>query len=82
LVHQPSQEKRNKRFRKWQEYREELDIANNIVLSFSWHDLENGEKVYAAEFEPIIKAKLQEKFEFIPQHALNHEFGEVLNRRS
>ena len=56
------------------------DIANWIVLSFSLHDPYNGDIVWHPETEAAILDKLRAKFDCVPMHAVNHEYGDVLNR--
>jgi len=60
---------------------EELETAHSIVLRYSWRDKQKiiGELVYKPENVDIIEQKLKMQFKYIPNHALNHDFGEVLN---
>jgi len=60
----------------------ELETAHSIVLRYSWRDKQKiiGELVYKPENVDIIEQKLKMQFGYTPNHALNHDFGEVLNR--
>lgn len=78
-----SQEGNNKQAQKFCEYTErqrDRDVANAIVLNFSLTDPYNGEVVWHSETEQVIRDKLQAKFDCVPQFAVDHEFGDVLNR--
>ena len=56
-------------------------LANKIVLDFTLFCKDNHDKVWHLETEEAVKDKLKEAFgEGIPHHALNHDYGEVLNR--
>ena len=68
-----SLEKRRKR-------RVEYLIAHRITLDFAFYDPIRADKVFTVESEAIIKAELKAAFDGAePQHAVNHEYGEVLN---
>lgn len=56
--------------------------ANNITLDYSFCDRLKviGEIVFTEETLPLVTEKLKEEFDgAVPQHAVNHEYGEVLN---
>lgn len=59
---------------------EDRDLARSIVLNFSLQCPNNGEIVFEPETEEAVWVKLKKTFEFIPTFAVNHEYGEVLNR--
>jgi len=73
-------------------HQQELALSRNIVLDYSWRDIINGEIVYTDQpcgkdpegniytYKILLKNKLKQTFGFVPSHALNHEYGEVLNR--
>jgi len=94
VVHRRSQEAIERRKQKQLE-REKLktqyEIASQIVLNYSWRDPINGEIVFTEQsckdskgnsftFKTFLEKKLLQKFGHVPQHALNHELGELLNR--
>jgi hypothetical protein len=55
-------------------------IAHRITLDFAFYDPIRADKVYTVESEKIIRTELKEAFSgAVPEHAVNHEFGEVLN---
>jgi hypothetical protein len=55
-------------------------LAHRITLDFAFYDPIRADKVFTVESEEIIKAELKEAFEGAePQHAVDHEYGEVLN---
>jgi len=58
----------------------EREVANRIVLDFCLYCKENGEKVFEAETEPVIREKLTQTFGYLPAYAVDKEYGEVLNR--
>lgn len=74
--HTRSLEAKNRR----QETRDKKELARSIVSNFSIYCKENGEKVFAAETEPVVREKLTFAFGFLPNWATNREYGEVLNR--
>ena len=78
MRHLRSKKSLNRRYKNWEQYRQEQDSIRGIVLSYSFHDLENGEKVFTVEFKSIVEKKLKIRFGCLPD--LNHEYGEVLNR--
>ena len=95
LIHRRSREskQRRKQERIEQEKRKnDYKIANGIVLDFSWQDQVTREKVFTDvpcgedkkgnryTFKILLEEKLIAKFGFTPEHALNHELGESLNR--
>jgi hypothetical protein len=66
-------------------------IASILLLRYSWKDLTNGEVVFTEQkcrdgkgnvftFKTVIENKLLQQFGYVPEHALNHECGDVLNR--
>ena len=80
MVHRGKRSKGSyqRRYKSWEQYRQELDTINGIVKSYSFHDLKNGEIVYTLEFKGVVDEKLQSRFGCLP--IVNFEFGEVLNR--
>jgi hypothetical protein len=68
-----SRERRRKR-------RVEILIAHRITLDYAFYDPIRADKVYTVDSEVIINAELKAAFNgAVPQHAVNHEYGEVLN---
>jgi hypothetical protein len=61
--------------------RSEKDKANGLVLQYSFYDNAEikGEICYTQDFAPTVYKKLTETFGFVPQFAVEHDFGEVLN---
>ena len=59
----------------------DMDRANGIVLRYSYYDNAKvrGEICYTSETELVVREKLKITFGFIPEFAVDHEFGEVLN---
>ena len=76
ITHVHSQQKKLQHRLKW----EQQQFANRITLDFSYHDLINGEIVYTVEHSPIVANQLKQVFGYIQECAVNHEFGDVLNR--
>ena len=83
--------KRLKKLEEQERQKTEYQIAARIVLDYSWQDQVTGEKVFTEEmckdkhgnvftFKVMLEKKLIAKFGCVPQHALNHELGESLNR--
>jgi hypothetical protein len=71
-----------KRRDKHRQKQTEWKRANNITLNYSFCDRLKviGEIVFTKETLPLVTEKLKEEFGgAVPEHALNHEFGEVLN---
>jgi len=68
------------RFCEYTERQQKRDIANYITLTYSLHDPFNGDIVWHPETESVILDKLRAKFDCVPMHAVNHEYGDVLNR--
>jgi hypothetical protein len=56
-------------------------IAHRITLDFAFYDPIRADKVFTVDSEKIIRAELQVAFPDggEPCHAINHEYGEVLN---
>jgi hypothetical protein len=77
MSHKRSQEAKTKR----RNSQRDRDIANNLVLNWSWHDQLKvpGEIVFAEITVGVCCDKIQEKLGYIPESVLEHEFGEVLN---
>lgn len=74
---------RKNRFKKRRSFEERAKIRDLIgfcLLEFSVKCPDNGDKVWCAETEAIVTAKLSEALGYIPQSALQHVTGEVLNR--
>jgi hypothetical protein len=63
-----------------QQKQAQKELARSIVLNFSLYCKDNGEKVFEAETKPTVCEKLQFAFGFIPEWAVDKEYGEVLNR--
>lgn len=57
------------------------EIGREIVLDWSWHD--QLQVIGEIVFEPVqlktVLEKLIEKFGFVPESVVEHDFGEVLN---
>lgn len=76
----------NKRSPQAQDRREqkrlERERANTITLNYSFHDLQKnpGEIVFIEDNIKTLKKLLTEEFGCVPQHAVDHSFGDVLNR--
>lgn len=71
-----SAESRLKRRKK----RDNFRLAHRITLDYAFYDPLRADKVYTVESEKIIKTELKEAFEGAePMHAVNHEYGEILN---
>ncbi len=67
------------------EHKSQMETANNIILNFSYQDIENREIVFTKEFEPIVLDKLEKVFNGkvpmkIKFRVDSKEYGEVLNR--
>ena len=87
-----SRERRERLRKEREQQKSEYERAHRIVLDFSWQDQITGEKVFTDEtcgedshgnkytFKLFLEKKLVATFGFTPQHALEYEFGEVLNR--
>ena len=63
--------------------RRDRDIANNLLLNWSWHDMLKvpGEIVFTQPTVHVCEAKIMEKLGYVPQSVLDRDFGEVLNLR-
>jgi len=75
-----SRDGKERRFQSWLDYKHEQDVGRGLVLGFSQHDLENGEKIYTLEFESTINLKLKDYYGEVPDRFLRYEYGELLNR--
>jgi hypothetical protein len=77
MSHKRSLEAKQKR----RNARRDRDMANSIVLDWSWHDQVNvrGEIVFIKPNVKVCQQKIVEKVGYVPESVLNREFGEVLN---
>jgi len=77
-----SKEARERRKEQYHRKQEEWQRAHNITLDFSFRDLleRPSERVFTPESKKIIVDLLKIEFNgAVPTHAVDHEFGEVLN---
>ena len=87
MPHLRSEEKLVQR-RIWQRVREylykqnltERQYAEHLILAFSFKDLVNREIVYTESFEGTVLQKLDAAFPDGWKFAVNHDYGDVLNR--
>ena len=77
MSHKRSSEAKQKRHSK----RQIQQIGHSVVLQWSWKDTEKvvGEIVFEPKQLTIVRERLTERFGYVPEQVLNHDFGEVLN---
>ena len=79
------EQRRQRRQQKRIEYlrqQTENSIAQALLMRYSWRDPINKEVVHTEESAVIVKQKLETQFEGgCPMFVLEHDYGEVLNRR-
>ena len=82
MVHKRSKAAKKRRLDERTRRQKELEDSRSIVLRYSWRDREDviGELVFTEQNIEIIESKLKTQFGCVPNHAVDHDFGEVLNR--
>ena len=83
MVHRPNGEKKKKKKLSWEQRTQKRDDLWHTVLMYSYHDNIRKETVFTTQTLPVVRRKLKlvasDDGEWM--WCLNHDFGEVLNRR-
>ena len=57
------------------------DMIRWTVKDWSFRDMLNGEIVFESSRLPEVRRRLTVLCDYVPQWAIDHEFGEVLNNK-